>query len=281
MAAEGLEEGVRADRRLLELRDYGTPWTLQSYASRTDWEERARHIREHILACAGLWPLPDKTPLKPRIFSRLERDGYAVEKVFFESLPGFFVCGNLYSPVPWTAGSIPAIACPHGHWKRGRLEHGDSGSVPGRCINLARQGNVVFTYDMAGHNDSDQIDHGGFGGVAEDLWGIGTLGLQLWNSIRVVDFLISLAGVDARRIGCTGASGGATQTFLLCAVDRRVAAAAPVNMISSHMQGGCNCENQSHLRLDINNVEIGGGDGAASATPRGRHRRLDLQHHRG
>ncbi|MCY4605133.1 MAG: hypothetical protein OXE49_12955, partial [Gemmatimonadetes bacterium] len=94
------------------------------------------------------------------------------------------------------------------------------------------------------------------GGRREALWGIGALSLQLWNSIRVVDFLASLADVDAERIGCTGASGGGTQTFLLMAGDERIKAAAPVNMVSAFMQGGCRCENQGHLRLDINNVEI-------------------------
>ena len=250
------------DGRLLEIRDTSTPWTLRTYPTRAEWEARARFIREHILACTGLLPLPPKTPLKPRVFGRLEREGYAVEKVFFESLPGFFVCGNLYRPLNG-ARRAPAIACPHGHWARGRLEDSEMCSVPGRCINLARQGNVVFSWDMVGHRDSKQIGHRDFGGLREDLWGLGVLGLQLWNSIRVVDFLSGLPGVDAKRIGCTGASGGGSQAFLLCAVDDRVAAAAPVNMVGSTMQGGCNCENQAHLRLNINNVEI-----AAAMAPR-------------
>ncbi|MXZ33969.1 MAG: hypothetical protein F4Z21_01625, partial [Acidobacteria bacterium] len=89
------------------------------------------------------------------------------------------------------------------------------------------------------------------------LWGIDWLGIQLWNSIRSVDFLQSLSDVDSDRIGCTGASGGGTQTFLLTAVDDRVKVSAPVNMISHYMQGGCICENQANLRLDTNNMEIG------------------------
>ena len=242
------------DERIREVKDVHTPWTLQKYPKRELWEQRAAFIRQHILVSSGLWPLPVKTPLKPRFFDCKERQGYKVEKVFFESRPGFLVCGNLYSPMG--KGPFPGIACPHGHWRRGRLENSELGSIPGRCINLARQGHVVFSYDMAGYQDSDQIEHRRFGGQGEDLWGIGALSLQLWNSIRVVDFLSALEKVDSERIGCTGASGGGTQTFLLGAVDDRVRAAVVVNMVSAHMQGGCNCENQGHLRLHINNVEI-------------------------
>ena len=242
------------DTRLGAAKHVSTPWALRRYRTLEEWEQRAAAIRRHILVCAGLWPLPEKTPLKAQVFGRIEREDYAVEKVFFESLPGFFVCGNLYRPLG--EGPFPALACPHGHWEHGRLEDTELGSIAGRCINFARQGMVAFSYDMVGYNDSDQFVHREIGGRREALWGIGALSLQLWNSIRVVDFLASLADVDAERIGCTGASGGGTQTFLLMAVDERIKAAAPVNMVSAFMQGGCRCENQGHLRLDINNVEI-------------------------
>lgn len=245
---------VGRDARLGAPKHVSTPWALRRYGTLAEWEKRAAAIRQHILVCAGLWPLPAKTPLKAQIFGRIEREGYAVEKVFFESLPGFFVCGNLYRPLG--EGPFPAIACPHGHWPRGRLENTELGSIAGRCINFARQGLVAFSYDMVGYNDSDQLVHREIGGRREALWGIGALSLQLWNSIRAIDLLASLADVQAERIGCTGASGGGTQTFLLMAVDERIKAAAPVNMVSAFMQGGCRCENQGHLRLDINNVEI-------------------------
>src|SRR4029434_9090293 len=221
---------------------------------------RAAYLREHILATAGLLPQPAKTPLNAHVFDEKRHADYSVSKVYFESLPGFFVTGNLYRPLG--SGPFPAILSPHGHWTYGRLEHTAVNSVPARAINLARQGFVVFTWDMIGYNDSRQLTHQ-FGGRRENLWGLTLAGLQLENEIRSVDFVESLADVDRNRIGCTGESGGGTQTFLLAAVDDRIKVAAPVNMISMHFQGGDLCENPPGLRLDTNNLEI-----AATIAPR-------------
>ena len=129
-------------------------------------------------------------------------------------------------------------------------------------MNQARNGIVAFTYDMIGRGESLQFPHG-FRNRNFEEYGISLLGMQLYNSIRCLDFLESLPFVDSSRIGCTGASGGGTQTFLLTAVDDRIKAAAPVNMVSFHMQGGCECENAPGLRIGTNNVEL-----AALAAPR-------------
>jgi dienelactone hydrolase len=245
----------RLDRRAVEIRTLDTPYTFTPYADREAWLARARFLREQVLVSAGLWPMPERSPLNAQVFGRIERADYSVEKAHFESYPGFYVTGNLYRPVGKT-GPFPGVLSPHGHWAYGRLENGADGSIPARCISLARQGYVVFSYDMVGYNDSRQVEHRLLDPRLAQ-WGIGSLGLHLWNSIRSADFLESLPDLDRSRLACTGASGGGTQTFLLTAVDDRIKVSAPVNMISHYMQGGDVCENAPNLRLDTSNMEIG------------------------
>ena len=242
-----------ADRRNVEVPDTDTHMVLGTFPTRDAWEAHRARVKAQILTAAGLDPMPEKTPLNAQRFGKLQRDGYTIEKVLLETWPGFFLGGNLY--VPTSPGKHPAVVSPHGHWNYGRLEHQPLASVPMRAANLARRGHVVFIYDMVGYNDTRQVPHA-FGGPRETLWAFGPLGLQLWDSIRAVDFLASLPEVDASRIGATGASGGGTQTFLLAAVDDRIAYAAPVNMVSAYMQGGSPCENAPGLRLGLSNLDI-------------------------
>jgi dienelactone hydrolase len=238
------------DTRNAEVRDTNTHFKMPVFTTREAWQERAAFLRKQILASAGLLPMPQKGSVHAEVFGKIERAGYSVEKVLLETYPGFYLGGNLYRPTG-KQGPFPAIVSPHGHWAYGRLENQQLVSVPGRCINLALQGFVVFSYDMVGQNDTDQIPHH-WGSKQQDLWNINPLGAQLWDSIRAIDFISSLPDVDASRIGATGASGGGTQTFLLMAVDERIKAAVPVNMISATMQGGI-CENAANLRVGGNN----------------------------
>jgi dienelactone hydrolase len=256
------------------------PW--EPVADLAAWKKRAERTRRQILVACGLWPMPEKTPLHPVIHGKIERDAYTIEKVFFESWPGFFVTGNLYRP-KGGAGKQPAVLSPHGHWQNGRLyerpeaeakqqiEAGKEKHLAGaryplqaRCATLARLGCVVFHYDMVGYADSKQLPHAaGFGDLEAELRLQSAFGVQTWNTIRAFDFLSALPDVDAARIGVTGASGGGTQTFILCAIDERPAAAFPAVMVSTEMQGGCICENASHLRVGTSNIEF-----AALAAPR-------------
>lgn len=257
VSLSGLAQIPAADSRR-EVRHLDLTYSLPEYKTKEAWLARAAELRKQILVSAGLWPMPEKLPIKAVTFGKLDRGDHTIEKVYFESYPGFYVTGNLYRPKN-ASGKLPAVLCPHGHWAYGRLENQPLHSGPARAIGFARQGYVAFSYDMVGYNDSAAITHKfadhNLTGV-EALWSVNLLGLQLWNSMRVVDFLLTLPEVDAERIACTGESGGGTQTFLLMAVDERIRQAAPVNMVSFLMQGGSLCENSPNLRVDTNNVEI-------------------------
>jgi dienelactone hydrolase len=240
-----------------------THYKMPAPSSRQAWLERAAFLRKQILASAGLLPTPEKNALNAQIFGKLERDGYTIEKVLLETCPGFYLGGNLYRP-RGRSGPFPGVVSPHGHFAYGRLENTPLVSTPARCINLARQGFVVFSYDMVGYNDTDQVPHE-FGGDREGLWNISSFGLHLWDSIRAVDFLTSLPDVDPARIACTGASSGGLQCFYLTAVDDRVQVSAPVNKISAIEQGG-GCQSAPNLRAgapDMSNVLV-----AAMTAPR-------------
>jgi dienelactone hydrolase len=250
-----------SDVRNTQLVDYKSHVKMPEYASRKQWEARRSQLRQQILSAAGLLPMPVKSALRPKIIRHLGYEDYSIDVFLIETLPGYYLGGNLYRPVGKKLPA-PAVLLPHGHWKRGRLEDQPSYSVPALGINLARQGYFAITYDMVGFNDTQQTPHS-FGGWAEVLWSFSPMGLQLWNSIRVVDYLQSLPEVDGRRIAATGASGGGSQTFLLAAVDERIGYAAPVNMVSAYMQGGDPCEEAANLHLNTSNVEI-----AAMMAPR-------------
>ncbi|HEY9433604.1 MAG TPA: acetylxylan esterase [Blastocatellia bacterium] len=262
------QETPKNDLRLTEIRHLDLTYDFAGYRNQEEWLDRAARLKKQILVSAGLWPAPAKTHLQPTIFGKVDRGDHTVEKVYFESYPGFYVTGNLYRPKN-VSGKIPAVLCPHGHWTYGRLENQQLNSGPARAASFARQGYIAFSYDMVGYNDSAAISHRFAAGHRENavdresLWSVNLLGLQLWNSIRSIDFLLTLPEVDPERVACTGESGGGTQTFLLTAVDDRVKLSAPVNMVSFLMQGGSVCENAPNLRIDTNNVEI-----ASLAAPR-------------
>lgn len=247
------------------------PPTLQA------WEKRRQAVREQVLVANGLWPLPPKTPLNPVIHGKIEKEGYTIEKVFFASHPGHYVSGNLYRPTG-KKGPLAGVLCPHGHWPSGRFfeakddavkkdldskaeqtKEGARYPLQARCAQLARMGCVVFHYDMVGNADSTQIGHrAGFLDAEAELRLQNFMGLQTWNSIRSLDFLLGLPDVDPKRIGVTGASGGGTQTFILCGIDDRPTVAFPAVMVSTQMQGGCICENCSYLRQGTGNIELAG-----------------------
>jgi len=230
----------------------------ETYANLSEWQARARRIREGILRGAELWPLPRKCALNPIVHSKREYDGYSVENVAIESLPGVFVTGSLYRPTKGT-GPFPAVMCPHGHWGSADDYGRFRPDMQKRCATFARMGAIAFSYDMVGYGD-----------WAKAGWKHHrpkVLKLQLWNSIRILDFLTARKDVDYGCIAVTGASGGGTQTFLLTAVDDRVTVSVPVVMVSAHFFGGCVCESGMPIHKSGNH-ETNNTDIAALAAPR-------------
>ena len=293
-----LTKGDRPDDiRLEPPKDLDGYFPFEPSASVREWEDRASRLRVAMQVALGLWPMPTKMPVNAVVHGRMDMGDYTIEKVYLESLPGFYVTGNLYRPDG--AGDAdsdrrrPAVLCPHGHFADGRFgemqldqvrreivqgaerfENGGRNSIQARCVQLARMGCVVFQYDMIGYCDSVQISYQlahRFAKQRPDMIGTGRwgffspqaeshsqsiMGLQTYNSIRALDWVSGLPDVDPDRIAVTGASGGGTQTFILCAIDPRPAVAVPAVMVSTAMQGGCTCENASLLRVGTGNVEF-------------------------
>lgn len=231
-----------------------------SYPTLEKWEARKSAVRQNILQKVGLSPLPQKNPLNPIKSNFRKHDGYSVENVALEVLPGVYLCGSLYKPLKGRA-PFAAMLSPHGHFynkvdtsipnERGRYRPDQQY----RCAMLARMGVIVFSYDMFAWGESalqtTKDDHRT--GLA--------LTMQTWNSIRVLDFLSSLPEVDKTRIGITAASGGGTQSFIAGALDDRLTLSVPTVMVSSHFFGGCPCESglpihQMDEGLNTNNAEI-------------------------
>ncbi len=284
-----LPEGKQPDdARLGRLRDLSKdyfPFAVPATAEA--WTKRSGELRRQLQVSAGLWPIPSKTPANAVVHGPVDRKDYTVEKVFFESFPDHFVTGNLYRP-KGRKGKLPAVLCPHGHWADGRFydsgekkvrwdlfngaerfELGGRFPLQSRCVQLARMGCIVFHYDMIGYADSVQLAHRA--GVRDKMntptkWGYFSpraearlqhqMGLQTYNSVRALDWISTLPDVDTKRLAVTGASGGGTQTFILCALDTRPAVAFPAVMVSTAMQGGCPCENASLLRVGTGNIEL-------------------------
>ena len=215
--------------------------------TKTDAEGYVRTVREKIATCFG--PFPEKTPLRPRVTGQLAREAYTIEKVIFESRPGFLVTANLYLP-KGKPGPRPGVVGSCGHSVTGKAEPAYQSFAQG----LARMGYVVLIFDPIGQGERLQYTHipettrprVGVGehlhaGNQQFLVGEFFGSWRAWDGIRALDYLLTRPEVDPKQVGITGNSGGGTMTTWLCGVESRWAMAAPACFVTTFRR---NLENE-------------------------------------
>jgi cephalosporin-C deacetylase-like acetyl esterase len=204
-----------------------------------DAERRKKLVRQTILSLLG--GLPDYTgPLNPRTTGRIQAENYAIEKVIFESLPGFYVTANLYRPNQ--PGRYPGVLLQAGHTQEGKPEG------QRLAANLALKGFVVLTFDPVGQGEREQtydrrierplagwsVPEHILAGAQSLLIGEGVARYFIWDAKRSLDYLVSRPDVDSSRLGAVGCSGGGALTAFIAAMDPRVKAVAPACFINSY-----------------------------------------------
>jgi len=213
----------------------------QQYEQRKTPEQIAayqKNLRDQFLQAIG--GLPARTPLNPKVTGVVAREGYTVEKVIFESQPGCFVTALLFLPDQGRyAPPLPGVLVPCGH--AGEAKAYDAYQTMGALLALNGMAALVFDPIDQGERSQDPAAlpaiWGTSGhtmlGVGSILLGRSTAGFEIWDGMRAIDYLQSRPEIDASRIGCTGNSGGGTQTSYLMALDDRIKAAAPSCYITS------------------------------------------------
>ncbi len=225
------------------------------YHTVAEWEKRKQQIKPCLLQALQLSPLPAASFSKPIITNKRSFDGYTVENIALEILPGVYINGSLYKPSVYK-GKIPVILNPDGHWEKQRYRP----DCQYRCAAFARMGAMAFSYDLFAWGES------GLQFKYEDHRRSLSMTIQVLGSIRILDYLLSLKEADAARVAITGGSGAGSHTVLMTAIDDRIKVSAPVVAVSSYFYGGCPCESGMPIHdcgSRTDNVEI-----AAMAAPR-------------
>lgn len=201
--------------------------------TKADAQAYVREVKAKIRSCFG--PMPAKTPLNAKVTGKVDRDAYTIEKVIFESRPGFLVTSNLYIPKN-RKFPLPGVVASCGHSNNGKA--GDT--YQSFAQGLARQGYVVLIFDPIGQGErlqyvNEKLDSKIGNGVQEHLYisnqqlltGENFPAWRAWDGIRALDYLLSRPEVDPKHVGLTGNSGGGTMTTWLCGLDDRWTMAAP------------------------------------------------------
>lgn len=198
-----------------------------------EWEQRRKVLRKHILANIG--PVPDRPcDLEVRNLGTLERDGYRIEKIVFQSRPDVWVTATAYVPKLKDGEKVPAVLIVHGHWAGARRDP----VVQARCLGLVKLGFIAFAVDAFGAGErytkpARGTYHGALYGST--LWPTGhsLLGMQVYDNQRAVDYLLTRKDVNGK-LGITGASGGGNQSMNSGAFDERFNAVVPVCSVGNY-----------------------------------------------
>ena len=228
---------------------------LDGATTREEWEKRRPRLKQEYFEMLGLWPLPEKTPLKAAVTGTVEGDNIVVEKVHFQSKPGLYVTGNLFRPKN-VAGKLPTVLYVCGHSGAGR--NGGKVKFQDHGIWFAHNGYICLIIDTLQLGEIPGIHHGTYGlrgkePVETRFWwqarGYTPAGVEAWNGVRAIDYLVSRPDVDADKIAVTGISGGGAATLWITAADERVKVAVPVSGMSDLesyvtnkvINGHCDC----------------------------------------
>jgi hypothetical protein len=214
------------------------------------WQLRTDSLRKCFLSALKLTRISSRPSSQPIVTPLRRFKEYTVQNIAIETLPGVYVCGSLYRPAKYK-GRIPVILNPDGHFAKGRYRE----DCQYRCAALAKMGAMAFSYDLFGWEGESilQID-------PNDHRRSLVQSIQVLNTERILDYLLSLKDADPSRVAITGASGGGSQTMLITALDDRIRLSVPVAMMSSYHSGGCPCESGMGVHLcggGTNNAEIG------------------------
>jgi len=194
-----------------------------------EWAKRSRYVRRNLLKSLGLDPLPNRTPLNSKTVGVLEKDDYIIEKVVFESRPGFDIPAHLYLPKKNKNNKIPAVLYSVGHWmENGKMET----AVQACCIGLVKLGIAVLVYDPIGQGERG-CSFKAHGHKDLLLLGLSQAGFMVWESMRAIDYLLTRGEIDGNHIGMTGASGGGLNTFYTSAIDNRISISVPVCYVTT------------------------------------------------
>ncbi|GAB3337560.1 alpha/beta hydrolase family protein [Larkinella ripae] len=204
---------------------------IEKLKTRADWQKRQAEVRAKLRKIAG--PFPEKTPLNPVITGTIQRDDFSVEKLYFESRPGYFVTAALFLPKN-RPGKLPAIVYCSGHSLNGFR----ADAYQRIMLNYVKKGFVVLAFDPIGQGERRQyadesvvkksaVNEHSYPGAQSFIAGLSPANYFIWDGIRSVDYLLSRPEVDPSRIGIAGRSGGGTQSAYIAAMDERILAAAP------------------------------------------------------